>query len=100
MEFFRRKSNRNTDDCAKDAVLTEALPERLALAEHADIGFTYRELILTQRYRSPGPSDVHRTELGDIGMFVAGEEIKDIVLAGIDPGLKGRPGDGGDGRDG
>lgn len=37
-------------------------------------------------------ADINGTEFGGVGLCVAGEKIEDVVLAGIDSGLKRRPG--------
>ena len=45
-------------------------------------------MIFAQIDFSPGASDVNRTETGLIGLPITGEEIKDVVLAGVRAGLK------------
>ena len=90
-ELLRREGDRHADDAAEDAVVAQVVPERPALAEQPHVGLTQGDAVLAQAEGPPGRADLHRTELGLIGLEVRREEIVDVVLAGIRPGLEGRP---------
>ena len=59
-----------------------------------------RQPVLAQADGSAGRPDFRRAEFRLIGAQVRREEVEDVVLARIDAGLKRRPGDRRDGRDG
>ena len=91
-EFLRGEGYRNTNDVTEDAVLAQDGPERFALAEQANVRFPDRDFVLSNFDLSAGAADVHGTQLGQVRTFITGQEIEDIVLAGVDAGLETGPG--------
>ena len=91
--FSGGKRDRHAEDAVEDAVVAEHAPERLALAQQAHVGLAKGKHVLAQTQNAPRRSDFDRAELRLVGPLVGGQEVEDVVLAGIDAGLERRPGD-------
>ena len=76
------------------------LPKRAALAKQSDVGPAQGQSVLAQADGSPRRADLHGTQSRLVGPQVRREEVEDVVLARIDPGLERGPSDGRNGRDG
>ena len=82
VEGFGREGDRDAQDGREDAVVAQQRPEGTALAEGDGV-----------RAAAGVGGEARGGELGEAGAQVAGEEVVDTVLAGVDAGAEGRPGD-------
>src|SRR5262249_29130284 len=92
-QLFGWKRDRDPEHATEDSVLAQDVPERLALPQQPNVRLAQRDPVLSQADRTAGRPNFHRAQLGLIAAEVGGQEIKDVVLARIDAGLKGGPGD-------
>src|SRR3990172_6840790 len=97
-EFLRGKSDGHADHGGEDARLAEVVPEGPSLAQQFQLGTAERKRVGAQPQVPARAADLGGGKIREVAARVAGQEIVDVVLAGIDPGEKRRPGDRGDRR--
>ena len=92
-KFLRRKSHRNPNDRAEDARLAQPMPEGSSAPQTLDLGFAQRQRVLANAQMALGFADLRRGKKRKIVLQIAGQEIINIVFAGVDSGLKRGPRD-------
>ena len=90
--FSGREGNRDSNDGAEDALLTQNLPERLALLFQCRPGLPQGDQVLAHREHPGGGADLGRRQDRGIGAGVPGEKVVDVVVGGVHSGGEGGPG--------
>ena len=91
VKLFRRKRDGNPKDTAENAVFAKRDPEGFAFSKQPNVGFSDRQGERTDFEYPAGSANIRRAEFGGIRLFIAGQEVVDVVFAGIDAGLERGP---------
>ncbi len=94
VEAVRRKRDRDANDGGRDEVLAEEFPERLAAAAHLDVRTRQRNPPTSEFENAARRMHAGRGQLWNVALQVPIEEVEDVVLARVDAGREGGPGDG------
>ena len=93
VEAIGRKRDRDAEDRAPDPVLAQHGPERLGLAQQAQLGPPAGYPEASQPEEPLDAAEVRRRQQGQVGSPVAVEEIEDVVSPWLGAGAERRPGD-------
>ena len=91
VEAIGRKRDRNAEDRAPDPVLAEHGPERLGLAQQAQLGPPAGYPVASQPEEPLDAAEVRGRQQGQVGAPVAVEEVEDVVSPRLGAGAERRP---------